>query len=283
MRPIWTSIIALAAGLPAGAGPVAAATVKADYGIWLGGLPLGSADLATTVDGQRYKMQLQVRLTGLAGLLTGGKGAATAMGSVGGPAPVPSSFAITSQSSSAQRTVRMGLSGGAVAALDISPPLDDRIERVSVREAHKRGVVDPVSALMMPAAARGALTDPANCNRTIPVFDGGARFDIVLRYSETKTVEKPGYKGPVIVCSARYVAISGHRADRPSAKFMEDNRDMWVWLAPVESARLLLPMRIEVKTASGMSLIEASRWSTEGEAKIVPATTRATEAPPAVE
>ena len=83
MRPIRTSLFAAAVGLltvGVSAGPAAAATVKADYGIWLGGLPLGSADLATTVDGPRYRMQLQVRLTGLAGLLTGGKGAATAAG-----------------------------------------------------------------------------------------------------------------------------------------------------------------------------------------------------------
>ncbi len=282
MRPIRTSLLGLAAGLFT-AGAASAATVKADYGIWLSGLPLGNADLATTIDGSRYKMQLQVRLTGLAGLLTGGKGAATSTGSVGGGHPVPSSFAITSRSSESQRTVRMGLSGGSVAALAIDPPLDERPDRVPVREAHKRGVVDPVSGLLMPVTARGGPTDPANCNRTIPVFDGAARFDIVLRYSETKTVEKPGYKGPVIVCSARYVAISGHRADRPSTKFMEDNRDMWVWLAPVESARLLLPMRIEVKTASGMSLIEASRWSIENDAKVVPASASVEDAPPAIE
>ncbi len=286
MRPIRTSLFAAAVGLltvGVSAGPAAAATVKADYGIWLGGLPLGSADLATTVDGPRYRMQLQVRLTGLAGLLTGGKGAATAAGSVGGPTPVPASFASTTQASSNQRTVRIGLAGGTVAAVEIEPPLEDRGERVPVRETHKRGVVDPVSGLLMPAVARGELTDPANCNRTIPVFDGGARFDIVLRYSETRTVEKPGYKGPVLVCSARYVAIAGHRADRPAVKFMEDNRDMSVWLAPVEGARLLLPMRIEVKTTSGMSLIEASRWSADGAAKAVPATTGATEATAAAE
>ena len=46
---------------------------------------------------------------------------------------------------------------------------------------------------------------------------------------------------------------------------------------------MLQPMRIEVKTSSGMSLIEASRWSAEGAAKVVPATTGATEAPPAAE
>ena len=113
----------------------------------------------------------------------------------------------------------------------------------------------------MPASAKGDLTDPANCNRTLPIFDGAARFDVVLSYGETRQVEKPGYKGPVLVCNARYVPIAGHRALRPTTKFMQDNRDMSVWLAPVEGARLLVPLRIAVRTMVGMSVIEASRWA----------------------
>ena len=270
-----SALLPLAAGLLAlGSVAASAATVKADYSIWLSGLPLGNANLATTVDGSRYRMQLDVRLTGLAGLLTGGSGNATAAGTVGSGQPVPASFNITSRSSSAERTVRMGLSGGSVQALKVEPPLEDRPDRVPVREGHKRGIVDPVSGLLMPMITRNA-TDPANCNRTIPVFDGGARFDIVLRYAETKQVDKPGYKGPVIVCNARYVPVAGHRAERTATRFMENNRDMNVWLAPVEAARLLLPLRIEVRTQAGMSLIEASNWSLEGGARIMPASASA--------
>ena len=287
MRPsLRTSApVAFAAALiaaPLGAMPASAAAVKVDYGIWLGAFPIGEADLATTFEGSRYKMNLQVRLTGLAGLLTGGKGAGASSGSIAGARPTPTSFTVTSQSSDAQRTVRMGLSSGSVGNVQIVPPLEERSDRVPVRESHKRGVVDPLSALLMPAVARGPLTDPDNCNRTLPVFDGGARFDIVLSYSETRNVEKPGYKGPVIVCSARYVPVAGHRADRPGTKFMEDNRDMAVWLAPVEGARLLLPMRIEVRTQSGMSRIEASRWVADSSAKGTP-TTASVQVPAALE
>ena len=38
-----------------------------------------------------------------------------------------------------------------MAALDIEPPLDEKPDRVPLKDAHKRGVVDPVSALLMPA------------------------------------------------------------------------------------------------------------------------------------
>ncbi|HEX2137227.1 MAG TPA: DUF3108 domain-containing protein [Microvirga sp.] len=257
--------------LPGLAASAAAQTLKVDYGISLAGLPLGSADLATSFQGTKYSMQVGAKLTGLAGMLTGGRGAATATGSLTGSQPLPASFAVTSRSSEDQRTVRMGLAGGSVAALDISPPLDEKPDRVPLKDSHKRGVVDPVSALLMPVPGKGALTDPGNCNRTLPIFDGAARFDVVLSYGETRQIEKPGYSGPVLVCNARYVPIAGHRALRPSTKFMEDNRDIQVWLAPVEGARLLVPLRIAVRTMIGMSVIEATQWAVQEQARVTPA------------
>jgi hypothetical protein len=272
-------LLVLALGGTAAALPGRAETLKVAYGISLVGLPLGSADLSTTVDGSKYKVEVGAKLTGLAGLLVGGKGAATSSGAVPGAQPQPSNFAVTSRSGKEERTVRMGLNGGNVAALDIEPPLEEKADRVPLKETHKRGVVDPVSALLMPAAVAGNPTDPVNCNRTLPVFDGAARFDVVLTYEETKSVEKPGYKGPVLVCNARYVPIAGHRSLRPSTKFMEENRDMQVWLAPVQGTRLLVPLRIAVRTMIGMSVVEASQWAlSTATAKIVPTATDALKA-----
>src|SRR4051794_488045 len=267
--PILLTLAACGAALPG-----RAETLKVAYGISLVGLPLGSADLSTTVEGSKYKVEVGAKLTGLAGLLVGGKGAATSSGAMPGAMPgaqpQPSNFAVTSRGGKEERPAGRGLSGGSGAVLDIDPPLEEKADRVPLKEAHKHGVVDPVSALLMPAAASGSLTDPANCNRTIPVFDGAARFDVVLTYGETKTVEKPGYKGPVLVCNARYVPIAGHRSLRPSTKFMEDNRDMQVWLAPVQGTRLLVPLRIAVRTMIGMSVVEASQWALSATAKVVP-------------
>ena len=73
-----------------------------------------------------------------------------------------------------------------MAAVEITPPIDQKPDRVPVKDGDKKGVVDPVSALLMPAVSAGNLIDSANCNRTIPIFDGAARFDVVLSYDETK-------------------------------------------------------------------------------------------------
>jgi hypothetical protein len=251
--------------------PAASAqTLKANYEVSLAGLPMGTADLASSFEGQRYNMQFAVKLNGLARLLTGGKGAATASGTVVGAQPQPAAFAMTSRSSSDERTVRIGMNGGNVAALEVQPPVDEKPDRVAIEDSHKRGVVDPLSALIMPVAGSKNPTDRTNCNRTLPIFDGAARFNVILTYGETKEADLPGYRGTVLVCNARYVPISGHRALRPSTKFMQENKDMSVWLAPVEGSRFLVPVRIAVRTMVGMSVVEVSSWSLGKDAAVVP-------------
>jgi hypothetical protein len=124
-----------------------------------------------------------------------------------------------------------------------------------------RGVVDPVGAFVLPAPAKGPLVGPASCERKIPVFDGYTRFDIALSYVGQRDVSAKGYKGPVAVCAVRYVPIAGHRRDRPSVKFMADNKDLEVWLAPIDGARVLVPFRVSVRTMIGTAVIEASEFS----------------------
>jgi len=98
------------------------------------------------------------------------------------------------------------------------------------------------------------------------VFDGAARFDIVLSYAGSQSVQTPVYSGPVLVCNARYLPIAGHQAEAPETRFMQHNRDMSVWLAPVPGTRVLTPLRISVSTMFGATVVEASRWSVGGRA-----------------
>ena len=114
---------------------------------------------------------------------------------------------------------------------------------------------------VVPAPAKGPLVGPASCDRTIPIFDGYTRFDIDLSYVGQREVSAKGYKGPVAVCAVRYVPIAGHRRDRPATKFMADNKDLEVWLAPIDGARVLMPFRVSVRTMIGTTVIEASEFS----------------------
>ena len=249
------------------AAPANAATFRAEYRITLAGLTLGGADLTGATEGDRYELKMRAQLTGLAGLFTSsGRGGADAAGTLGSARLVPTTFTATGRSSSAERTVRMGLAGSTATSVSIEPPFEPRPdlgERVPLAEADKRGVIDPLSGVVVLAQNRARPFEPANCNRTIPVFDGTQRFNLVLSYGETRAVRKPGYAGDVLVCNARYVPVAGHRPSRPSVRFMQDTRDISVWLAPVEGTRLLVPMRISVATMLGTTVVEAEKWNVD--------------------
>jgi hypothetical protein len=154
----------------------------------------------------------------------------------------------------------MALAGNAVTGIDISPPFQDKPDRVPLGPGDKRNVVDPVGAVILPGPPAGPMLSPAACNRTVPIFDGYTRFDINLSYVGERTVSTKGYDGPVVICAARYVPISGHSRDRPATKFMADNKDLEVWLAPIESDRLLFPFRVSVRTMIGTTVVEAQEF-----------------------
>jgi hypothetical protein len=248
------SVIALSLA----AATASAASLDAKYDVSLLGLTLGTATLSGGIEGSSYKLDVAAKLTGLVGGLTGGRGSGSATGNFDGGRLTPATFAISSANSSESRTVRMALDSGRVAALDIAPPIDSKPDRVPLNDGHRRNVLDPLSAFLMPVNSKGG--SAAACNRTLPIFDGAARYDIKLSYSGTRDVQLDGYSGPVAICQARYVPIAGHRALRPSTKFMAENRDISTWLAPVAGTNLMVPVRISVKTMVGTAVIEASSF-----------------------
>ncbi|MCR4524241.1 MULTISPECIES: DUF3108 domain-containing protein [Bosea] len=247
----------LAAGLAAGAN---AASLDARYDVSLLGITLGTASLSGGIDNSGYKLDMSAKLTGIAGGVTGGRGSGAATGVLVGGRLAPKTFAVSSANSSESRTVRMALAEGSVAGIDIEPPIDEKPDRVPLNDSHKRNIVDPLSAFLMPVNGKGK--DGA-CNRTLPIFDGAARYDIKLTSAGTRNVKLEGYSGPVSICQARYVPIAGHRALRPSTKFMAENRDITTWLAPIAGTDVMVPVRISVKTMIGTAVIEASSFKVD--------------------
>ena len=83
-----------------------------------------------------------------------------------------------------------------------------------------------------------------------------------MSYVGEKQVSAKGYSGPAAVCAVRYVPVAGHRQDRPATKFMAENKEIEVWLAPVEGAGVLAPIRVSVKTMIGMVALDATEFAT---------------------
>ncbi|MGE3245657.1 MAG: DUF3108 domain-containing protein [Beijerinckiaceae bacterium] len=238
----------------------------ARYSVNLMGFSLGDATLTGKFGPDAYSVQAYAKLSGLAQAVTGAKGAARSSGGIRNGKLAPSGYATTSSNSRETRTVRMGMAAGNVRAVHISPPIPDRPGRVPLNASHQRNIIDPLSALVFPAAANAALDGQSACNRRLPVFDGYTRFDVTLRYAGTRMVNAKGYRGQVFVCKARYTPIAGHRPDRQATKFMVSNNKMEVWLAPMQKAHAFAPFRIAVNTMAGMLEIKARSFVMAGEA-----------------
>ena len=235
-------------------------TLHATYNVSLIGLPIGVANLDADLTQSTYSIDAQAKITGLAYLFSRARGASSGQGAIVDNRVVPATFATIASNATMTRTIRMSLSANAVTGVDITPPFEDKPDRVPLTDRDKQGVVDPVGAVVVPAPLKGPLVGPASCDRKIPVFDGYTRFDVDLTYVGQRDVSAKGYAGPVAVCAVRYVPIAGHRRDRPATKFMADNKDLEVWLAPIASAHVLLPFRVSARTMMGMTVIEASEF-----------------------
>ncbi|NDA46655.1 MAG: DUF3108 domain-containing protein [Alphaproteobacteria bacterium] len=238
-----------------------AETLKAHYGMTLMGLSIGTAYASGYVEPKAYRIEIGMRTTGLANLVNSAKGAATATGAMSLMGPSPAAYSNSITNSEETRTVRMSLSGNAVRAVDIRPEPWDLPARVPLGDTARRHVVDPVSALIMSVPAGQELSGPAACERTISVFDGVTRFDVSLSYAGSQTVEAKGYAGPVVVCTARYTPIAGHRPDSASTRYMSENHDIHVWLAPLPETHVVLPIHIDIGTAAGELSIDASEFT----------------------
>ena len=255
------AIAALSAALCA---PAAAADIlHASYRVSLIGLPIGSANLNAQLTPTSYTIAADAKLTGLAKLFSNARGASTGAGAIVGGRVSPASFATIAASNDMTRTIRMALAGNAVKGVDITPPFDDKPDRVPLGPHDEQNIVDPVGAIVIPAPADGTMAPPSACNRKIPIFDGYTRFDVDLVYVGQRVGKAKGYDGPVAVCAARYVPISGHRSERAATKFMANNKDLEVWLAPVEADRVWVPFRISVRTMIGTTVIEAQEFKVE--------------------
>ncbi len=106
-----------------------------------------------------------------------------------------------------------------------------------------------------------------------PVFDGRQRVDItpVLPAHRAGKDGDRSYEGTAVVCRVSYAPVAGHRPTRSTVKYLQANKEMFVWLVPVAGTRLMAPFRVSVATVIGTALFEATSFEATASGKTVPA------------
>lgn len=243
LRPILTLAALAAFGLgtvqpSAASGSTADAAAR--YRITLAGLAIGSAALRASTDGAVYAVEAEGEFRVL---FWGGSGAVRARGTVRDGALQPAVYRLAYEGRRRPGGAEIAFADGvAVAFASFPDPPDEVFEgRVEIAPEHLKDVLDPLSALVIPASAEA---DPETiCRRVLPVFNGFTRFDVALG-----GVAASGPDG--VECAAQYRPVSGHRPDSRGVRRMQEPGAFSVTLAPLGDA-FWAPDRIAVGTRLG--------------------------------
>ena len=239
--------------------------IEATYRATLAGIPIGSGSWIIDVGAKHYASAASGRASGLMRVLASGEGSSTVRGVVRKDRLIPAIFAANIHSADSYE-VRMEMSAGNVRALKNEPPVTESPDRVPLTDAHRRGVLDPMTALMISVPGTGEVVSGEACRAKLPIFDGRQRFDLSLSFKRMEEVEaEKGYRGPAVVCSASYVPIAGHRPGRYVIRYLQETRDIEIWLAPIAGTRVLIPYRVSIPTLFGNAILQAAQFESEAQ------------------
>jgi len=260
-RTIPAAVLILAAAAAPGGPALAQGRFEARYSVTIGGIPVGQGAWIADIAEDQYTTAASGRVTGIARVLSDGEGFGAARGRVRSGRLLPTSYAVTVTADRRPDEVRMAFAGGGVKELQVEPPTPYSADRVPLTDAHRRGVMDPLSAGLIFVGGTGDVLTPEACRRTVPIFDGRQRYDLTLSFKRMDRVKADkGYEGPVVVCMVVYEPLAGHRPDRPAVRQLAQSRDMDIWFAPIAGTRFLAPFRISLPTMIGTAILEADQF-----------------------
>jgi hypothetical protein len=256
-------LVAATAGVLTAGLPEAHAQGKLDarYTATLSGVPIGRGAWVIDVADDQFTAAASGMTTGLLSVFASGQGSSASRGRVRNGNLLPASYASNLSTDHKTEEMRITLVNGTVKEVGIDPMPPPQPERIPVTDAHRRGVIDPMTGVLVRVNGNADPLSPEACNRSVPVFDGRMRFDLKLSFKRMAEVRaEKGYQGPAVVCAVMFSPVAGYIPDRPAIKYLMKLRDMEVWFAPLAGTRVLVPFRFEVPTPLGLGVLQATQF-----------------------
>jgi hypothetical protein len=268
--PVVSSRLGLVFSLCAGAllalAPQAASAqgrMDAHYEATLSGIPVGKGAWTIEIGDDTFSASAQGGTAGLLKAFSGGTGAGASQGRVVNGALVATAYTATTTTQKKSETIRLLLANGNVKdfSIDPAPPVDPN--RVVVTEAHRKGVLDPMTGSMLRVPGNGEVLSPEACRTGAGIFDGRLRYDLKLDYKRMETVRaERGYHGPALVCAIYFTPVAGYIPDRPVIKYLATERKIEIAFVPIAGTRILVPFRMTIPTPFGLAMLEATSFVT---------------------
>jgi hypothetical protein len=265
MRAMAAPVAAGALLLVAGLQPAAAqGRLEAQYEATLAGIAVGKGAWNIEIGDDSYAASAVGGTSGLLKTIANGSGTGEAQGRIVAGALVPATYKASTTTSKKSETIHITLSGGNVKEFGIEPEPPVDADRVVVTDAHKKGVLDPMTSSLLRVPGTGEIVTPEACRGGAAVFDGRLRYDLKLDFKRMETVRSDrGYAGPVVVCAVYFTPIAGYIPDRPVIKYLAGARNIEIAFAPIAGTRILVPYRMVIPTPLGTAMLEATQFLTQ--------------------
>jgi len=232
---------------------------KAHYVISMTGVPVGQIVWIGALGDQRYTTSANGKASGVLSVLVNGEGSVDVRGIIAAGRLVPKSFTSKINDDEGNNELRMTFDDGGVVKDLVAPPPPPGTDRLPITEADRRGVVDPLSAMLIPAGDNGM--GPEDCARVLSIFDGRRRYDLTLSFKRVdKVAIAGGYSGQALICGIVLKPIAGYRAESMLVKYVAGRRDMELWFAPVAGTSTIAPIRVLMPTLLGTLDITADQF-----------------------
>ncbi|MDQ8732811.1 DUF3108 domain-containing protein [Bradyrhizobium sp. LHD-71] len=259
--PVFAAGCLLLAGAVAD-GASAQGRVEAQYEVTLAGIPIGKGSWVVDIAEEQYSAIANGKTTGLVAMISTGEGNGGAQGRVIKGQLAPANYTVKMITNKKTEVLRISLAQGNVKDFAIEPEQPVNPERIPVTEAHRRGVLDPMTGSLLRVPGTGDPVSPEACGQVQSVFDGRMRYDLKLEYRRVEAVKvDKGYQGPAVVCAIQFVPISGYVPDRTAIKYLKAQRNMEVWFAPILGTRVLMPLKVVIPTPIGTGVMQATRFT----------------------
>ena len=231
---------------------------KAHYTLSMTGVGIGQIAWLVAIGEQRYTTSANGKASGVLSVLVNGEGSVDVRGVMTEGHVLPRFFTSKIIDDEGNSELRMTFEDGVVKELSGSAP-QPSADRVPISDADRRGVIDPLCAMLIPA--NGEPLQATNCNHVLQIFDGRRRYDLALAYKRVdKIVLDRSFSGIVLVCSVVLKPIAGYRADSMLVKYVAGRRDMELWFAPVSGTSVMAPIRVSMPTLIGTLEIQADQF-----------------------
>ena len=276
MRSFWCHAVLLATLLPCSSSlPAALAEdstgpetrVVVGYRIDLDNFNLGTFRFTTTLNGSDYRVQGAGHFSILGGLLYDLRTTTASSGKVTSAGPEPATYMLSYAGGGDSGQLRMTFDTGAITALSIIPRRVRDPHEIPVTKDQLVGALDPIAAAFFVARSNDPTGDLKVCDRTVPVFDGEWRYDLVLAPKRRVPVRKQAstaYASYAVICRVRFKPISGYAPDDPNIKVMSYTDDIEVWLVPLSGTDMYVPYHLRLPTDSGLLSVTSTTLRVEG-------------------